>query len=115
MVEVVLRHEALVVPLAGEALVVLSHQLLVFLVGVDRLAEFDEVVVAVEAAEVNPQTAERAVVVLAVSTRLHSEGRLPCSPVRCVVLRLLEESGIADVISSPDGKFWRKLLKCNFI
>ena len=68
MVEVVLRHEALVVPLAGEALVVLSHQLRVFLVGVDRPAEFDEVVVAVEAAEVNPQTAERAVVVLAVST-----------------------------------------------
>ena len=58
MVEVVLRHEALVVPLAGEALVVLCHQLRVFLVGVDRLAEFDEVVVAVEAAEVNPQTAD---------------------------------------------------------
>ena len=48
IVEVVLRHEALVVPLAGEALVVLSHQLRVFLVGVDRLAEVDEVVVAIE-------------------------------------------------------------------
>ena len=61
MVEVVLRHEALVVPLAGESLEVLCHQLRVFLVGVDRLAEFDEVVVAVEAAEVNPQTVERAI------------------------------------------------------
>ena len=68
IVEVVLRHEALVVPLTGEALVVLSHQLGVFLVGVDRLAEVDKIVVGVEAAEVNPQTAERAVVVLAVST-----------------------------------------------
>lgn len=53
MVEVVLRHEAIVVPLAGEALVVLGHQLRVFLVGVDHLAEFDEVVVAVEVAETN--------------------------------------------------------------
>ena len=53
MVEVVLRHEALVVPLAGESLVVLCHQLRVFLVGVDRPAEFDEVVVAVEAAVTN--------------------------------------------------------------
>ena len=53
MCEVVLLHEALVVPLAGEALVVLGHQLRVFLVGVDRLAEFDEVVVAVEVAETN--------------------------------------------------------------
>ena len=53
MVEVVLRHEALVVPLAGESLVVLGHQLRVFLVGVDRPAEFDEVVVAVEAAVTN--------------------------------------------------------------
>ena len=34
IVEVVLRYEALVVPLTGEALVVLSHQLRVFLVGV---------------------------------------------------------------------------------
>ena len=68
IVEVVLRHEALVVPLTGEALVVLSHQLGVFLVGVDRLAEVDKIVVGVETAEVNPQTAERAVVVLAVST-----------------------------------------------
>ena len=58
MVEVVLRHEALVVPLAGEALVVLSHQFGVFLVGVDRLAEVDKIVVGVEAAEVNPQTAD---------------------------------------------------------
>lgn len=74
MCEVVHRHEALVVPLARESLVVLCHQLRVFLVGVDRLAEFDEVVVAVEAAEVNPQTAERAVVVLAVSTDI--DGRL---------------------------------------
>ena len=66
MCEVVLRHEVLVVPLTGEALVVLSHQLGVFLVGVDRLAEVDKIVVGVETAEVNPQTAERAVVVLAV-------------------------------------------------
>jgi len=42
IVEVVLRHEALVVPLAGESLVVLGHQLRVFLVGVDRLAEVDK-------------------------------------------------------------------------
>lgn len=68
MCEVVLRHEALVVPLAGVALVVLGHQLRVLLVGVDWLAEFDEVIVAVEAAEVNPHTVERAVVVLTVST-----------------------------------------------
>ena len=67
IVEVVLRHEALVVPLAGESLVVLGHQLRVFLVGVDRLAEVDKIVEVVEGAEVNPQTAERAVVVLAVS------------------------------------------------
>ena len=51
----------------GEALVVLRHQLRVFLVGVDRAAEVDEVVVAVERREVYPQAAERAVVVLAVS------------------------------------------------
>ena len=68
VVEVFLGHEALVVPLAGEALVVLCHQLRVGLVGVDRLAEVDKLVVVAEAAEVNPQTAERAVVVLAVST-----------------------------------------------
>lgn len=53
MCEVVLRHEALVIPLAGKSLVVLCHQLRVFLVGVDCLAEFDEVVVAVEAAVTN--------------------------------------------------------------
>ncbi len=47
------------------------HQLRVRLVGVDRLAEVDEIVVGVEAAEVNPQTAERAVVVLAVSTDIN--------------------------------------------
>ena len=70
MVEVVLRHEALVVPLAGESLVVLEHQLRVVLVGVNRLAEVDELVVVVEAAEVYPQAAERAVVVLAVSTAI---------------------------------------------
>lgn len=70
MVEVVLRHEALVVPLAGEALEVMGHQLGVGLVGVDRLAEVDEIVVVVEAAEVYPQAAERAVVVLAVSTAI---------------------------------------------
>lgn len=67
VIEVVLGHEALVVPLAGEALVVLRHQLGVLLVGVDRAAEVDEVVVAVERREVYPQAAERAVVVLAVS------------------------------------------------
>ena len=53
IVEVVLRHEALVVPLPGESLVVLCHQLRVFLVGVDRLAEVDELVVVVEGGEVN--------------------------------------------------------------
>lgn len=53
MVEVVLRHEALVVPLAGEALVVLCYQLRVFLVGVNCLAEVDEVVVAFEVAVTN--------------------------------------------------------------
>lgn len=53
MCEVVLRHEAIVVALAGEPLAVLCHQLRVFLVGVDRLSEFDEVVVAVEVAETN--------------------------------------------------------------
>ena len=68
MVEVVLQHESLVVPLAGKSLEVLGHQLRVFLVGVDRLAEVDKLVVGVEGREVNPQTAERAVVVLAVST-----------------------------------------------
>lgn len=47
IVEVVLRHEALVVPLPGESLVVLCHQLRVFLVGVDRLAEVDKIVVGV--------------------------------------------------------------------
>lgn len=51
----------------GESLIVLCHQLRVFLVGVDRLAEVDELVVVVEGGEVNPQIAERAVVVLAVS------------------------------------------------
>ena len=68
VVEVVLVHEALVVPLAGEALEVLGHQLRVFLVGVNGLAEVDEIVVVVEAAEVDPQAAKRAVIVLAVST-----------------------------------------------
>lgn len=68
IVEVVLRHKSLVVPLARKSLVVLSHQLRVFLVGVDSLAEVDKLVVVVEAAEVDPQTAERAFVVLAVST-----------------------------------------------
>lgn len=53
-VEVVLGRKALVVPLAGESLVVLCHQLRVLLVGVDRLAEVDKLVVVVEAAEVNP-------------------------------------------------------------
>ena len=66
MVEVVLADEALAVPLAWEAFIVLCHQLRVSLVGVDGLAEVDKLVVAVEAAEVNPQTAERAVVVFAV-------------------------------------------------
>lgn len=50
MVEVVLIHEALVVPLPGKALEVLSHQLRVLLVGVDSLAEIDKLVVVVEAA-----------------------------------------------------------------
>ncbi len=71
VVEVVLGHEALVVPLAGEALVVLRHQLGVCLVGVDSAAEVDEVVVAVERREVYPQAAERAVVVLAVSPDIY--------------------------------------------
>ena len=53
MCEVVLRHEAFVIPLPGESLVVLCHQLRVFLVGVDRLAEVDELVVVVEGGEVN--------------------------------------------------------------
>ena len=70
IVEVVLRHKAHVVPLAGESLVVLEHQLRVVLVGVNRLAEVDELVVVVEAAEVYPQATERAVVVLAVSTAI---------------------------------------------
>ena len=68
IVEVVLRHEALVVPLAGETLVVLSHQLRVFLVGVDSLAEVDKLVVVVEGGKVHPKTAERAFVILGVST-----------------------------------------------
>ena len=68
IVEVILRHEALIVPLTGEALVVLSHQFGVFLVGVYSLAEVDKLVVVVEAAEVDSQTAEQAIVVLAVST-----------------------------------------------
>ena len=68
VVEVVLVEAALAVPLAGESLEVLEHQLRVFLVGVNRLAEANEVVVVVEAADVYPQAAERAVVVLAVST-----------------------------------------------
>ncbi len=72
MCEVVLADEALVVPLAGESFVVLGHQFGAFLVGVDSLTVVDEIVVAVEAAEVNPQTAERAVVVLAVSTDVES-------------------------------------------
>ena len=56
-------------PLAKqESLVVLEHQLRVFLVGVYGFAEVDELVVVVEAAEVYPQAAERAVIVLAVST-----------------------------------------------
>ena len=58
MVEVVLRHKSLVVPLARESLIVLGHQLRVFLVGVDSLAEVDKLVVVVEAAEVDPQTAK---------------------------------------------------------
>ena len=70
VVEVVLVESALAVPLAGESLVVLEHQLRVFLVGVNRLAEVDELVVVVEAAEVYPQATERAVVVLAVSTAI---------------------------------------------
>ncbi len=70
VVEVVLVESALAVPLAGESLVVLEHQLRVVLVGVNRLAEVDELVVVVEAAEVYPQAAERAVVVLAVSTAI---------------------------------------------
>ena len=79
VLEVVLVHSALAVPLAGviglplakqESLVVLEHQLRVVLVGVNRLAEVDELVVVVEAAEVYPQAAERAVVVLAVSTAI---------------------------------------------
>ena len=57
IVEVVLRHKAHVVPLAGESLVVLSHQLGVFLVGVDCVAEVEKVVVVGERGEVNPQTA----------------------------------------------------------
>ena len=68
VVEVVLVESALAVPLAGGSLEVLEHQLRVVLVGVNRLAEVDELVVVVEAAEVYPQAAERAVVVLAVST-----------------------------------------------
>ena len=87
VLEVVLVHSALAVPLAGviglplakqESLVVLEHQLRVVLVGVNRLSEVDELVVVVviglplclgkEPAEVYPQAAERAVVVLAVST-----------------------------------------------
>ena len=58
---VVLVESALAVPLAGESLEVLEHQLRVVLVGVNRLAEVDELVVVVEAAEVYPQAAERAV------------------------------------------------------
>lgn len=53
MCEVVLQYEAFVVSSAGESLVVLSHLRQVFFVGVDRLAEFDEVVVAAEVAVTN--------------------------------------------------------------
>ena len=79
VLEVVLVHSALAVPLAGgiglplakqESLVVLEHQLRVFLVGVDCFAEVDELVEVVEAAEIHPQAAKRAVVVLAVSTAI---------------------------------------------
>ncbi len=49
----------------------------------DRLAEFDEVVVAVEAAEINPQTAERAVVVLAVSTDIDGRFTVAVALVPC--------------------------------
>ena len=83
MVEVVLRHEALVVPLSGESLVVLSHQLRVFLVGVDSQAEVDKLVIGVETAEVNPQTAERAVVVLAVSTDIDGRFTVAAALVPC--------------------------------
>lgn len=61
----------------------MCHQLRVFLIGVDRLAEFDEVVVAVEAAEINPQTAERAVVVLAVSTDIDGRFTVAAALVPC--------------------------------
>ena len=42
IVEVLLRHEALVVPMTGKSFVVLSHQLRVVLVSVYCLAEVDK-------------------------------------------------------------------------
>ena len=42
----------------GERLVVLEHQFRVILIGVDCVAEVEEVVVFVERGEVNPQTAD---------------------------------------------------------
>ncbi len=50
----------------GEVLVVLEHQLRVVLVGVECLAEVDEVIVGVEGREVNPHAGEVAVVVFGV-------------------------------------------------
>ena len=61
-----LPHAAFAVPLTGEFLVVLEHQLWVVFVGVASLAEVDEVLVAVEGGEVNPQAGEVAAVVFGV-------------------------------------------------